>query len=129
MLARLLVRILHAAIQVDCSISGTGVVGGCLVVQTDVKEGREGHHVFRHVVGPLEYLWSDVHEECVRRPAPEDHDLRSGMILEEERHRGAGSDEAISDFVEVEAKHGFASEHGAGGTEELEGELVREERH
>ena len=64
-----------AAIQLDRFAANAGVVGGGDIVESDVEERVEGDHVSRHVVGPFEYLGSDVDEEGVGGPSAEDHDL------------------------------------------------------
>jgi hypothetical protein len=46
---------------VVCVGSGSGVVGGSLVIGLDVEKGVDSNHVSTHDIGSLEDLRSDVY--------------------------------------------------------------------
>ncbi len=48
-----------------------------------VQKGVMAYHVVGHVVRPLKDLWSNVHQEGVRRPTAEDHDLMDRVTRQE----------------------------------------------
>ena len=87
---------------VGCGSSGRFEFGS-------VEERIKGCHLLAHVVGPFEYLWSDVDEEGIGGPPPEDHDAGGGDIVEEQGHRGSRADGFVSDFVCVEAEPLFTT--------------------
>jgi hypothetical protein len=66
-----------SAIEGGCEgLAGAGVIGSNEVLGVCIEERVEVDHVPGHVVGPFEYLWSNVDQECIRGgPSSKDHYL------------------------------------------------------
>jgi hypothetical protein len=64
-----------------CSCSG--IFGGSVVIHVDVEEGIDGYHFAAHIVSPFQCLWTDVSEESIRRPSPENHYFCCGNVVDE----------------------------------------------
>jgi hypothetical protein len=68
---------------------------------------------------PFEYLWSDVDQKCIRRPTAKDHDLRGGVVHEEERHCGSRSKGLVPNLKRVKPEGLESPEYGAGVSEQF----------
>jgi hypothetical protein len=64
-------------------LTETRIVGGDGIDMRGVEKGVVPYHVRGHVIGPFEYLGSNVDQECIRGPPSKDHDLGNRMVHEE----------------------------------------------
>ena len=56
------------------AFAGSGIIRGDEVSVRSIEERvKVLEHVARHISGPFEDLWSDVDQECTRRPMAKDH--------------------------------------------------------
>ena len=60
----------------------TGIVDGDGVSARGIEKGIVLYHVGGHIIGPFEYLGTDVDHECIGGPTSEDHDLGHRVIHE-----------------------------------------------
>jgi hypothetical protein len=65
----------RASLIIEPSVSGSWVGGRGFPRLSCVKIGVELDHVGRHVVCPFHHLGTDVHEERIRGPSSEEHNL------------------------------------------------------
>jgi hypothetical protein len=106
------------------ALAGAGIIGGDDIAVGNIEKGVEMNHVARHVVGPLKDLGANIDKEGIRGPPTEDHDLRGGVIHEEESHCGSRSNGAITNFARVETKSFESSVQGASVTKQFSDEGV-----
>ena len=72
-------------------------------------------HVGAHLVHPFEHLWANVHEEGIRTPSSQHHDLTYRVAHEEQSHRRTRPNGPSSEICRRKAKFLFASCEGARG--------------
>jgi hypothetical protein len=65
------------------ALAGSGIIWCDEISMWSVEERVKVDHVARHVIGPLEDLWSNVDQEGIRRPTAKDHNFCRGMVHEE----------------------------------------------